>query len=98
MRGGGNLARIHRRTDVLIGDAEFATYFAKWSEPWEFADAEMTAHGSPMLGSRTSAQPRTVAVAFPDAETFRAFITNMICRPHLAYLPIRRRRTRSSTG
>ena len=27
------------------------------------------------------------ASVFPDAETYRTFITNVICRPHLAHLP-----------
>jgi len=86
--GAGNLARIHLRTDVLIGDAQFAPYFAKWSEPWEFAGAELTAQRLAHAGFediRTSIEQSPVA--FPDAETFRAFITNVICRPHLAYLP-----------
>lgn len=86
--GAGNLARIHHRTDVLIGDAQFAPYFAKWSEPWEFAGAELTAKRLADAGFediRTSIEQSPVA--FPDAETFRAFITNVICRPHLAYLP-----------
>jgi trans-aconitate 2-methyltransferase len=86
--GAGNLARIHHRTDVLIRDAQFSPYFANWSEPWEFAGAEMTAQRLGDAGFEdihTSIEQSPVT--FPDAETFRAFITNVICRPHLAYLP-----------
>jgi trans-aconitate 2-methyltransferase len=86
--GAGNLARIHHRTDVLIRDARFEPYFAKWSDPWEFADAETTAQRLAEAGFEdihTSIEQSPVM--FPDAETFRAFITNVICRPHLAYLP-----------
>jgi trans-aconitate 2-methyltransferase len=86
--GAGNLARIHHRSDVLMRDAQFAPYFAKWSEPWEFADAGMTAQRLADAGFEdihTSIEQSPVA--FPDAETFRTFITNVICRPHLAYLP-----------
>jgi len=66
--GAGNLARIHLRTDVLIGDAQFAPYFAKWSEPWEFAGAELTAQRLAHAGFediRTSIEQSPVA--FPDA-------------------------------
>jgi trans-aconitate 2-methyltransferase len=86
--GAGNLARIHHRTEVLIRDAQFAAYFAQWADPWEFADAETTARRLADAGFEdihTSIEQSHVA--FPNADTFRAFITNVICRPHLAYLP-----------
>jgi len=86
--GAGNLARIHHRTDVLMADSRFASNFSKWSEPWEFADAETTAQRLAAAGFediRTSVEKSPVV--FPDAETFRTFVTNVICRPHLAYLP-----------
>jgi len=86
--GAQNLARIHHRTDVLMADPRFASHFSNWSEPWEFADAETTAHRLVAAGFeevRTSVEQSPVV--FPDAESYRTFITNVICRPHLAYLP-----------
>ena len=86
--GAGNLARIHHRIDVLMRDAQFAPYFAKWSEPWEFADAEMTAQRLADAGfENIHTSIEQSPVVFPDAETFRVFITNVICRPHLDCLP-----------
>ena len=86
--GAGNLARIHHRTDVLMADSRFASRFSTWSEPWEFADAETTAQRLAAAGFddiRTSVERSPVV--FSDAETFRTFVTNVICRPHLACLP-----------
>ena len=86
--GAGNLARIHHRTEMLIRQAAFAPYFVKWSDPWKFADAETTARRLADAGFEdiyTSVEQSPVV--FPDAETFRTFVTNVICRPHLAYLP-----------
>jgi trans-aconitate 2-methyltransferase len=86
--GARNLTRIHHRTEALMLDPRFAPYFATWSEPWEFADAETTAR---RLGEAGFEEIRTSVeqspVVFSNAETFRTFITNVICRPHLAYLP-----------
>jgi len=67
--GAGNLARIHHRTDMLMRDAQFAPYFAKWSEPWEFADAETTAQRLANAGFEdihTSIEQSPVV--FPDAD------------------------------
>jgi len=86
--GAGNLARIHHRCEALMRDAQFAPSFTSWSEPWEFADAETTARRLADAGFgdiRTSVEQSPVV--FPDTETFRTFIMNVICRPHLARLP-----------
>ena len=86
--GAQNLARIHHRTDVLMADARFAPHFAHWSEPWEFADAETTAQRLTAAGfDEVHTTVERSPVVFPDAETYRTFITNVICRPHLAHLP-----------
>jgi trans-aconitate 2-methyltransferase len=85
--GAGNLARIHHRTDALMADPRFARAFANWSVPWEFADAETTARRLSDAGfEEVQTSVEWSPVVFPDAEAFRTFITNVICRPHLAYL------------
>ena len=86
--GAQNLARIHHRTKLLMAETRFAPHFSTWSEPWEFADAETTARRLEATGFddiHTSVEKSPVV--FADAETFRTFVTNVICRPHLAYLP-----------
>jgi trans-aconitate methyltransferase len=83
-----NLARIHHRTEDVMADSRFAGYFTTWSEPWEFADAATTARRLTAAGfADVETSVEQAPVVFPDAETFRAFITNVICRPHLACLP-----------
>ena len=85
--GAQNLARIHHRTDVLMAEPRFASHFSDWSEPWEFADSETTARRLTTAGFddiHTSVEE--TPVIFPDADAYRAFITNVICRPHLAHL------------
>jgi trans-aconitate 2-methyltransferase len=86
--GTGNLALIHHRCEALMKDARFAPSFTSWSEPWEFADAATTARRLADAGFtdiRTSVEQSPVV--FPDEVAFRTFITNVICRPHLARLP-----------
>lgn len=86
--GGPNIQRVHDRAAALMKDPMFRPFFSAWSEPWEFADAETTARRLAAAGFdhvRTSLEPAPVVQ--PDAPAFAAFLTNVICRPHLAYLP-----------
>src|SRR3954470_6057210 len=41
--GGPNIRRIHQRALALTRQTEFGSFFATWSDPWEYADAETTA-------------------------------------------------------
>jgi len=85
--GGANLARIHERLDRLRHEPAFAPHFASWREPWEFADADTTAARLAAAGFediQTSVERSPVVFAAADA--FSAFITNVICRPYLAFL------------
>ncbi len=85
--GGDNIARLHDRAAALMREAHFAPYFTSWQEPWEFSDATTTAHRLEEAGFE---DVRTGLVATPlvqpGADAYRAFITTVICRPHLAYL------------
>ncbi len=86
--GGPNIQRLHDRCEVLGQQAEFAPYFRGWHGPWNFADAETTAQRLVTAGFvdvRTSLEASPVVQ--PDAATYREFVTNVICRHHLACLP-----------
>lgn len=86
--GHRNLARIHHRLDTLRAEEEFAPYFTAWGEPWEFADATTTSRRLADAGFTdidTNVVPSPVV--FPDAPSFAAFVTNVICRPYLGFLP-----------
>jgi hypothetical protein len=68
-------------------EPRFAPYFSSWQEPWEFADAATTARRLEEAGFtdvRTSLVPTPLVQ--PDATAYQAFITTVICRPHLAHL------------
>ena len=86
--GGPNIAQLHDRAAHLMRDPEFADYFRAWQDPWEFADAELTRHRLEKAGFTsivTSIQPSPVLHS--DADSFSAYLTTIICRHHLAYLP-----------
>jgi len=93
--GAANLARIHHRLDRLRSEPEFMRYFESWRDPWEFADAGTTAARLAEAGFEdivTSVE--WSPVVFAAADDFAAFITNVICRPYLAYLPDQQLRDR----
>ena len=39
--GGPNLLRLRQRANALMRTPRFAEFFASWSEPWEYPDAEL---------------------------------------------------------
>lgn len=88
--GGPNIQRVHDRAAALMHDDEFAAHFASWRDPWEFADAETTRRRLESAGFcdvATNVEPAPVIQA--DAEAFGTYLTNIICRHHLSYLPTR---------
>jgi trans-aconitate methyltransferase len=91
--GCGNLARVHDRAQMLMRQPPFAEWFERWTPPWEFADAETTAQ---RLAEAGFADIETSVEAAPtilsDAEGYHDFLTTVIFRDHLAYLPTEARR------
>ena len=86
--GGPNIQRLHDRCAVVGRQPEFAACFDRWHGPWNFADPETTATrlvAAGFVDVRTSLE--ATPVVQPDAATYREFVTNVICRPHLARLP-----------
>jgi trans-aconitate 2-methyltransferase len=86
--GGPNIQRLHDRCAVLGARPEFARYFSGWHGPWNFADADTTARRLEAAGFvdvRTNVE--AIPVVQPDAGSYREFVTNVICHPHLARLP-----------
>lgn len=85
--GGKNLERIHHRAHDLMTTAEFAPFFDDWQEPWEFADADVTRRRLERAGFRdVHTNVEGSPVVFPDADSFRTFITTVVMRPFLARL------------
>jgi len=86
--GSGNLARAHERAEAVMTSRPFAAFFREWKSPWEFADAATTAarlERAGFSGVRTGLEQAFVEL--PDARTFRAFVSVVVLRPHLARLP-----------
>jgi trans-aconitate methyltransferase len=86
--GGPNVRRIHHRALSLMRDAAFERWFDAWSDPWNYAEAEVTAERLAEAGFvdvRTNVEPTPVVL--PDAAAFHLFVTNVIARPFLAQLP-----------
>jgi trans-aconitate 2-methyltransferase len=88
--GGPNIQRLHDRAGALMADPEFAPYYASWRDPWEFADADTTQRRLESAGfTAIAASVEPAPVIHADAEAFGTYLTNIICRHHLSYLPTR---------
>jgi trans-aconitate 2-methyltransferase len=86
--GGPNLHRLYRRANGLMGQDDFASYFSDWRPPWHFADAETTRRRLETAGFVsvvTALNPSPVS--FDSTETYRAFLTTVCVRHHVARLP-----------
>jgi trans-aconitate 2-methyltransferase len=86
--GARNLDRTHALCTAVMDEPDFAPWFAGWSPPWEFADAETTARRLTRAGFadvRTWVEPSFVTQ--PEGRAYREFVEHVICRPHLARLP-----------
>jgi trans-aconitate 2-methyltransferase len=88
--GGPNIQRLHDRAATLMRTPEFVAFFERWRDPWEFADADVTRRrlqdaGFVSIDTSLEAAP----VIHADPEAFGTYLTNIICRHHLAYLPTR---------
>ncbi|MBP7778246.1 MAG: methyltransferase domain-containing protein [Acidobacteria bacterium] len=86
--GGPNLAAAHALAEQVMHEAPFAPYFADWTGVWQFASAEATTArladaGFVDIDAHLEAAPTTLA----SAADYRAFVTTVIYRPHLAALP-----------
>ena len=86
--GGPNLRRAHELAEQVMHAAPFATYFASWPGPWEFANAEVTAERLAKAGFvavETSIEEASTTLA--TEEDYREFVTTVIYHPHLEKLP-----------
>jgi trans-aconitate 2-methyltransferase len=86
--GGPNLHRAHQLAAQVMHAPPFASYFADWPGPWEFANAEVTAERLAKAGfveveTNLEEAPTTLAT---EAD-YREFVTTVIYHPHLERLP-----------
>jgi trans-aconitate 2-methyltransferase len=86
--GGPYLERLHARCVLLMREPAFAPHFSQWAHPWEFADAATTARRLENAGfTHIETSIHASPVLQPDAASFNEFVSHVICRPHLEYLP-----------
>jgi trans-aconitate methyltransferase len=86
--GGPNLRRVQERCLTLMRRPEFDPYFRSWGGSWNFADGETTARRLAAAGfvdAATSLEPARVVLA--GKTEYKEFVTNVVCRAHLARLP-----------
>jgi trans-aconitate methyltransferase len=86
--GGPNLRRAHELGEQVMHTPLFASYFADWPGPWEFAYPEVTADrlrkaGFLEIDVHLEEAPTTLATE----DDYREFVTTVIYHPHLARLP-----------
>ncbi len=86
--GAGNLTLTRAPAHEVMSLPAFAPSFTSWQRIWEFADAEVTARRLREAGFsdvETSLEP--APVVFDDESTYRAFVSTVVFRLHLAALP-----------
>ena len=86
--GGPNIARLHARAEALMASAPFAASFDRFTPHWHFAGAETTASRLAASGfTEIDAWIEEAPVLLADAATYHDYLTTVILRGHVAYLP-----------
>ncbi len=82
--GGPNLENIHRRVKTLMDTPKYRRFFASWTYPWEFGDAETTAERMRNAGF-VNVQTSLEAASFRlgSVEEYREFMGPVILRPYM---------------
>lgn len=88
--GGPNLAAAHALAEEVMATSPFAPYFAGWQDAWTFETAEDTTARLERAGfTAVSAALEPAPTTLGSADDYKAFVTTVIYRPHLARLPDR---------
>jgi len=86
--GGPNLAQARAPADEVMRLPAFARWFADFQGAWEFADDRVTAgrlRAAGFTGIETSLE--SAPIEFADEASYRAYVTTVVFRLHLARLP-----------
>jgi trans-aconitate 2-methyltransferase len=86
--GKGNIARVTRATEEVMGEERFREHFAGWEDVKEYADAETTrerleAAGFGEVETWTHEEP----TRFGSVEELARFLKAVVLGPHLERLP-----------
>ncbi|MEZ4524127.1 MAG: methyltransferase domain-containing protein [Thermomicrobiales bacterium] len=88
--GGPNIAGVLERAELLMRSDELGRYFAGWSGPWEFADADETAQrleNSGFVSIATGLEDAPVTLS--DEREYRDYLETVVFGSHLARIPDR---------
>ena len=86
--GFGNLAQARRPAEDIMRLPRFARFFQGWGGAWEFATAETTARRLTAAGfTAVETELEPAPVVFDDEKAYRAFVSVVVFRLHLARLP-----------
>jgi trans-aconitate 2-methyltransferase len=86
--GGPNLARLRERVKTLFGTAEFAPFFANFSEPWIYNDADTAAQILSSVGFvNVETSLESVLTVLEDRAKYSDFVRSVILREHLRRIP-----------
>jgi trans-aconitate 2-methyltransferase len=86
--GEGNLAVARTPAEEIMRRPRFASHFSDWRTVWEFANATVTADRLESAGFRNiETRLEATPVAFEDERSYRAFVSTVVFRVHLALLP-----------
>ena len=86
--GGQNLAEARAPAEEVMKLPRYAPYFEGWQGAWEFADDRISAvrlRDAGFVDIQTSLEP--APVDFTDEGAYRAYVSTVVFRLHLAQLP-----------
>jgi len=86
--GAGNLAIARAPAETVMRLPAFARYFDGWAGAWEFADAPTTTARLVRAGfTDVATNIEDAPVNFDNEADYRAFVSTVVLRLHLARLP-----------
>ncbi|AKT42243.1 methyltransferase domain-containing protein [Chondromyces crocatus] len=86
--GDGTLRRLQRDTRTLMHRPEYAPCFEGFTDPWDFAAADISAARIRRAGFvDVETATESVPIVYPSAPPMRLFIERVILRHHLERLP-----------
>lgn len=86
--GGQNLAQARAPAEAVMCLKRFKQWFADWQPIWEFADHRVTADRLSRAGfEKVSTSLEAAPVTFENETDYRAFVSTVVFRLHLAKLP-----------
>lgn len=86
--GKGNLEHVRGRVRALQKRAPYSQYFEGWSEPWEYADDQVTEERLRLVGFvkiRTWLEDASFSMS--NASEYRNFLKTVIVRANLEQIP-----------